>query len=49
MEEIITDIKDRNLEMMQREEERDFSIRKIKELYKNYLAPPKKVRDRREK
>ena len=43
MEERTSDIKDRNLEMMQREEERDLSIKKMKEFCDNYLTPSKRA------
>ena len=50
MEERISDIEDRNLEMIQREEERDPNIKKKerrkerkKELYENYLTPKEKA------
>ena len=37
MEGKISDIEDRNLEIMQREEERDLSIKTWKKICKNYL------------
>ena len=42
MEERISDIKDRNVEMMQREQER-LEHKKMKELYENYLTPSERA------
>ena len=39
VEESISDIKERYLEMMQKRKETDLNIKKKKELYKNYLTP----------
>lgn len=44
MEERISDIEDRNLEMTQGEEERESRVRtKMKELYENYLTQLKRA------
>lgn len=43
MEERISDIKDRNLEMTQMEEEKDLRVKEIKELYKNFLSPSERA------
>ena len=44
MDKIISDIADRNLEMMQKKEESNLSIKKnkMKKLCKNYLTPSEK-------
>ena len=42
-EERSSTVKDRNLEMMKREEERSLNIKKNKELYKKYLTPSKRA------
>ena len=41
MEERISNREDRNLEMMHREKERDLGIKRMKDLYENYLRHPK--------
>ena len=44
IQERISDIEDKNLEMMQREEKRNLNIKKkMKELYENYLVPSEKA------
>lgn len=44
MKKRISDIKDRDLEMIQMKEERDLRVKTIKELYKNYLTPTGKTK-----
>ena len=38
MEERTSELKDRNLEMMQLEKERELRLRKMQKFYKNYLT-----------